>query len=434
MFVPALACRASRTRSGNRCAAAQRARGFDGIALDAPWRRPCRLAAAAAVSAAVVTLRASAASERGRADDVPVRVLQALTNLQGERFIAVGTEREAIFVPVSPTSHHEQHLFDCLDCLLRADSATPRALPRLSPLALGSLLYARRTLLDELPFEDRAHKQACCTRAMRPHRHNALEYVCSVMDAAQMGVLACRIAEAASLRRQARVSGSVQVRFKQRQPQGARSDGAARDGAFTAPCAAVEAVCMSAATRAPLGVESTVWSTFSAAYERGTDGRVRLPFEYSLPAWHPDSASAADDGSTPDLAYVTADALDAMGAEELRAALRRYRVATKPSTPPSDLRDLALPFMDEVERREFRIMQCVARQQFEQTKRLVDARSRRGALLEQLRVALNEERFEDAARLRDRIVLRKRQRADWTQDEGAYDRNLDQDEWYRPNR
>ena len=54
----------------------------------------------------------------------------------------------------------------------------------------------------------------------------------------------------------------------------------------------------------------------------------------------------------------------------------------------------------------------------------------RGMLLDELRRAVEEERFGEAARLATEVRIETSRRMDVTQDEGAYDRYLDQDDWY----
>ena len=55
--------------------------------------------------------------------------------------------------------------------------------------------------------------------------------------------------------------------------------------------------------------------------------------------------------------------------------------------------------------------------------------SRRGALLAQMRAAVAEERFGRAAELAAELRVETARRIDVTQDEGSYDRYLDQDDW-----
>ena len=60
--------------------------------------------------------------------------------------------------------------------------------------------------------------------------------------------------------------------------------------------------------------------------------------------------------------------------------------------------------------------------------------SRRGALLAQMRDAVAEERFGRAAELASELRAETARRIDVTQDEGSYDRYLDQDDWYAQQR
>ena len=56
--------------------------------------------------------------------------------------------------------------------------------------------------------------------------------------------------------------------------------------------------------------------------------------------------------------------------------------------------------------------------------------SKRGRLLAELQLAVQEERFSDAVELSSQLRTESARRMDVTQDEGSYDRYLDQDDWY----
>ena len=51
-------------------------------------------------------------------------------------------------------------------------------------------------------------------------------------------------------------------------------------------------------------------------------------------------------------------------------------------------------------------------------------------VLDELRLAVADERYGEAARLATALRTETARRADVTQDEGSYDRFLDQDDWY----
>ena len=99
-------------------------------------------------------------------------------------------------------------------------------------------------------------------------------------------------------------------------------------------------------------------------------------------------------------------------------------------TPPSLLDDLLLPLIDEAVRRQYLVRDAVRRRDFEAAEALKGGTSERQAALESARRAREEGRDDEAERLEEEAQLYKALRADATQDEGAYSRFLDRDEWY----
>jgi hypothetical protein len=98
--------------------------------------------------------------------------------------------------------------------------------------------------------------------------------------------------------------------------------------------------------------------------------------------------------------------------------------------------DLALlPFLDETVRREARIALATERGDWDSVAVLEEGKSERGRVKDRLRKALEE--GEDAglvAMLEEEYIRLTVAKIDPTQDEGSYQRDLDQDDWYLKNR
>ena len=100
------------------------------------------------------------------------------------------------------------------------------------------------------------------------------------------------------------------------------------------------------------------------------------------------------------------------------------------ASPPSLLDNILLPLIDESVRRQFLIRDAERRKDFNEANALREAVSPRQLAMEEADAARKEGREEDALRLKEEAELYKALRADVTQDEGAYSRYLDRDEWY----
>mmetsp|Transcript_33614 Transcript_33614/g.70682 ORF Transcript_33614/g.70682 Transcript_33614/m.70682 type:complete len:904 (-) Transcript_33614:36-2747(-) len=98
--------------------------------------------------------------------------------------------------------------------------------------------------------------------------------------------------------------------------------------------------------------------------------------------------------------------------------------------PPSLLDNILLPLIDESVRRQYQIRDAEQRKDFEEANRLRSEVSPRQVALESAQKAREEGLDEEAARLEEEAELYKILRADVTQDEGAYSRYLDRDDWY----
>ena len=79
---------------------------------------------------------------------------------------------------------------------------------------------------------------------------------------------------------------------------------------------------------------------------------------------------------------------------------------------------------------ELRLRRAVGRGAWEEAAAIEEGTSRRGELLRALRRAVEEQRYGEAASLAQELQVEDARRMDVTQDEGAYSRDLDQDDWY----
>jgi hypothetical protein len=113
--------------------------------------------------------------------------------------------------------------------------------------------------------------------------------------------------------------------------------------------------------------------------------------------------------------------------ESFRGVLPRPRVVR---ATPSALDDILLPLIDESVRRQYLIRDAEERNDIETANKLRSEMSPRQSLLEKAQVARENGLEEEALRLENEAELLKATRADFTQDEGAYSRFLDRDDWY----
>ena len=98
----------------------------------------------------------------------------------------------------------------------------------------------------------------------------------------------------------------------------------------------------------------------------------------------------------------------------------------------SDLVLIALlePVLDETVRQELRIERAVSNQDYELAGRLKARKSKRSLLIEKMRAAVEDGRYREASELALMLRAETQRRQDISQDEGAYDEMLDQDDWY----
>ncbi|KAL3773623.1 hypothetical protein ACHAW5_008210 [Stephanodiscus triporus] len=98
--------------------------------------------------------------------------------------------------------------------------------------------------------------------------------------------------------------------------------------------------------------------------------------------------------------------------------------------PPSILDEILLPLIDESVRRQYRIRDAERRKDFEEANALRALASPRQLVLERAQRAREDGLDDEAIRMEEDAELYRSLRADATQDESAYDRYLDRDEWY----
>jgi hypothetical protein len=72
----------------------------------------------------------------------------------------------------------------------------------------------------------------------------------------------------------------------------------------------------------------------------------------------------------------------------------------------------------------------VEREDYSEAQDLVESKSQRAFVAEQLEAAVGEERNDEAAYLQERYEIMTEGRADVTAEEGSYDAYLDADDWY----
>jgi len=113
--------------------------------------------------------------------------------------------------------------------------------------------------------------------------------------------------------------------------------------------------------------------------------------------------------------------------ESFKGPLPRPRAVT---SDPSLLDQILLPLIDESVRRQHQIRDAERRGDFEEANALRSEMSPRQQLLEEAQRAREAGLEERALQLEQEAEIYKALRADVTQDEGAYSRFLDRDDWY----
>lgn len=163
-------------------------------------------------------------------------------------------------------------------------------------------------------------------------------------------------------------------------------------------------------------------------YESHEGVTFELPHE-ATPT--PDKAGASVAGPACKL---LAEDVFQMSSCVLRAQLRAEGVAVTSTEARESLLAKLAPRLDEVQRRELGILHAAKEGDYRRAAELQKGRSRRGELLEELRRSEREGEWGKAVRLGGVIRGIEGGIMDVTAEPGSYQRDLDRDEWYRPNR
>lgn len=118
----------------------------------------------------------------------------------------------------------------------------------------------------------------------------------------------------------------------------------------------------------------------------------------------------------------------------LRGLLRRCGLGVKRRESRESLLGRVAPLLDEVARRELAVMLAAQAGDYALAAELQRGRSRRGKLTAELKQAERDGEWGEVVRLAGELKVLERQTYDTTAEPGSYDRDLDQDEWYRPVR
>lgn len=236
-------------------------------------------------------------------------------------------------------------------------------------------------------------------------------------------------------------------------------------------CDGDEAIGMSLACDVDLSIESTLYETNAVLSEEQIQGRNSEHIMDTLAVWKatgmeislqvegerqgsprlsPISMPGAFDEMPSesralfpvDSPVMSLDEYDRMSNEEkaktllemsnFSGRLPRPRVVRQAGSNPLD--DLLIPLIDESVRRQFRIREAESRGDRELANELRASKSKRQDVLERAEIAREDGQDDLAARLESESEFLESLRADITQDEGAYNRFLDRDDWYERDR
>ena len=198
-----------------------------------------------------------------------------------------------------------------------------------------------------------------------------------------------------------------------------------------ARCTTDEAVGLAVALGRQLLVETAVWEAAAPARFTMQRGKMRVELQ---PAGGAAALDVLERELDAPLAWEieTADELKAMSVEEkarvvLASELRlpRARDATDEA-----LTEILEPYLDEEVRRTVRLNRALSAGDFALARALEGAQSKRAQAAERMAAAVEAEDYEAAAAARDDLAVEELRRADVSQDEGEYNRFLDQDDWY----
>lgn len=135
-----------------------------------------------------------------------------------------------------------------------------------------------------------------------------------------------------------------------------------------------------------------------------------------------------------ELWQLTADDVLSLSDGQLRAALRREEVAVRDKESRPSLLGKLVPFLDEVHRRDLGIRLAADQEMYQLASSLQQSRSPRGILFDKLREAEKQQNWTQVAKIAAELKRLEQQTQDITAEPGSYNRDLDQDDWYRPCR
>lgn len=184
-------------------------------------------------------------------------------------------------------------------------------------------------------------------------------------------------------------------------------------------------------------VERAVWESASTtpcySMQRG---KMRIDIEVSegMEEYGGTGGSSLGRSNRPPLPWeiTSTDELYGLSLEEKALSALSGGLQLPRARDASDelLIDLLSPLLDETVRRELRLRRALESGDDAEAAALSASTSKRGTILAALRRAVAQERYGEAAQLANELRVETNRRADVTQDEGAYDPFLDQDDWY----
>jgi len=203
-------------------------------------------------------------------------------------------------------------------------------------------------------------------------------------------------------------------------------------------CSCDEALGMALSLNAPVSVEEEVWEAASVRAEFDLSPSEGLRLSISLRGEVDTTRAGRARLSQVRQAWdiPSPGAFYAMEDRDMRECLLASGVTRLPRSREGKgkLEEMLLPMMDEAVRRAVLLQRALERGDYETAVELSGNKSERQVVIEQLAVAKGQNNMELAERLQERLNVLKEIRADYTQDEGSYQRDLDQDEWYWRNR
>jgi len=363
-----------------------------------------------------------------------------------------GQENQAVPLPLSvinsPTDK-QSGVSDAraLQSALRREDVDP-PLPLLTKFEIGRALFSTRSLYDEM-FAALAGSSSVESTLRRDAKVNALARVWGasqglvsklevlqvmVEAAADSGIIPTKIIldEEPNLAVEDITIGvSVRYRTRLMKIAGFMEDifePGDREVALE-PTMIPVVVALGLRLQIPIYVTRSILKETSTTYQRNP----ALPWNCFVNETNDEASKLIADDAESDVPppwNLSSDDAMCMSLEELRSSLRVAGIPSRRRADRNELIEQLLPLLDEIQRRRFMIKMAVAEDRLLDAEALYQARSLRHQLTDDLDQAVAEERFDEAAVLRQRLIKLTEKRADPTQDENTYDPYLDQDEWY----